>query len=376
MSGGLLDGVRVLSMAHLYPGPYCTLILGDLGAEIILVEQPGIGDASRALPLHFGAINRNKRSITLNLKVHKGRDICYQLVKNCDVFLEGFRPGVASRLGVGYETIRDINPHIIYCSISGYGQDGPYRDWPAHDNSYQGIAGLLKASGGPSPPNILEGVAIGDLSSGMFATIGILAALYARNKLGIGQYIDVSMLDSLVALMSIPLYGYLTVGSSFRVRTDAAYGVFETKERKHITLSISGEQHFWRNLCVTIGREDLAEMSFEERLERHDELMEMLRKTIATRESGEWIKVLIAADVPCGPVMSLEEVVRDPQVLHRRMITEIDGVRQIAHPLKFSNARCCVDRPVPKLGEHTRDILKSLGYTEQDVETLRKEGVV
>jgi crotonobetainyl-CoA:carnitine CoA-transferase CaiB-like acyl-CoA transferase len=378
-----LTGTTVLSMAEQYPGPYATLLLADLGADVILLERPGTGDPSRFAADHFNALNRNKRSITVDLRTEKGKEICFKLAKRSDVFMEGFRPGVVKRLGVDYESLRKVNPNIIYCSISGYGQDGPYRDWPAHDLTYQGMAGLLSNlipsgnfSGSP-------GVAIGDLSSGMFATIGVLTALVARGSFGTGQYIDVSMRDGLLSWMSVPLATQLRGArrTAEGAGGEPAYGVFATGDGKYLTLSIAHEDHFWRNLSHTIGREDLAEIPRASRHERRDELRAVLAEVLLTRPRDEWVKLLIAADVPCGPVYSLEEVGTDSQVIHRGMITEIslpsrEKVRQVAHPLKFSETPSEVRRPAPKLGENTNEILQSLGYTKDEIEELRKEQAI
>lgn len=367
-------------MAEQYPGPYSTLLLADLGADIILVERPDGGDPARLGGDHFNALSRNKRSITIDLRTEKGREICYRLAEHSDVFMEGFRPGVAKRLGVDYESIKKVNPRIIYCSISGYGQDGPYHDWPAHDLTYQAMAGLLanliptgNFSGSP-------GVAIGDLSSGMFATIGVLAALMARERLGIGQYVDVSMRDGLISWMTVPLAIYLKndVGAEVRgARGEPGYGVFTTKDGKYLTLSIAYEDHFWRNLCHAIGQDNLAELPGAKRRERREELRTMLAEVLSTRPRDEWVNLLTAADVPCGPVSTFEEVVTDPQVIHRSMITEFtspagEKVRQVAHPLKFSEQATEIRWLAPSLGEHTNEILESLGYSEADIKELRK----
>lgn len=371
-------------MAEQYPGPYATLLLADLGADVILLERPGTGDPSRLAAEHFNALNRNKRSITADLRTEKGREIGYKLAERSDVFMDGFRPGVVKRLGVDYESIRKVNPRIIYCSISGHGQDGPYRNRPGHDLTYQAMAGLLahlipsgNFSGGPR-------VAIADLSSGMFATIGVLAALLAREKLGTGQHLDVSMRDGLLSWMSVPLATYLSAGQrpvAGEARGEAAYGVFATKDGKYLTLSVAHEDHFWKNLCCAIGRDDLAELPRQRRHERRQELRAMLAEVLSTRSRDEWVELLTAADVPCGPVSTLDEVVVDPQVVHRGMITEItsatgEKVRQVAHPLKFSEANPEIRRLAPTLGEHTDEILASLGYTKREIGELRKGGVL
>ncbi len=368
-------------MAEQLPGPYCTMLLGDLGAEVILLERPGSGDPARMIPGFFSILGRNKKSITVDLKSEKGREICYKLAERSDVFLEGFRPGVLKRLGADYERIKKINPRIVYCSISGYGQDGPYQERPGHDLSYQGTAGLLSTfiESGDFPAG--PGVAIADFSSAMFATIGILAALRARDKFGVGQYVDVSMTDGLVSWMSAAFGIYFSTGISLHaVAREPAYGVFQTKDKKYLTLSIAHEDHFWRNLCHAIGRDDLAGLAREQRNERRDELVGMLRDVLAKRTRKKWVELLTKADVPCGPIYALEEVVSDPQILHRGIIVEVDGgegkVKQVAHPIKFSETPAQIRMLLPRLGEHTEEILSSLGYSLGEIEGLRREGII
>lgn len=372
-----LEGIRILSMAEQLPGPYCSMLLGDLGAEVILLERPGVGDPARLVPYFLSVLGRNKKSITANLKSEKGREICLKLAQRSDVFLEGFRPGVMRRLGLDYESIRKANPKIIYCSISGYGQQGPYRDLPAHDTTYQGIAGMLSTyierGDFPQRPT----VPIADLSSAMFAVIGVLAALMARERLGMGQFVDVSMTDGLISWMSVVLGFFFNTGSATHPGgREPAYGVFQTRDNKYLTLSIAHEDHFWRNLCRALGKEELGEMPREERRQRRDELVTMLREMLRAKTRDEWLKLLSEADVPCGPVSTIEEVVVDPQVRHRGMIVEVGSVKQVAHPIKFSQTPAQIRMLPPKLGEHTEEILSSLGYSPREIEELRAGGVI
>lgn len=374
-----LEGVRVISMAHLYPGPYCTMLLGDLGADIIVVEQTGSGDPARLIPGYLSIINRNKKSITLNLKSEKGKEICYKLASTSDIFIEGYRPGVVKRLGVDYASIRNVNPEIIYCSISGYGQNGPYRDYPAHDITYQGVAGILAPTESTIPIHN-PWIAIADLSSAMFATLGIFAALRVRERFGKGQFIDVSMLDSLISWMSVPLGIYFTLGYAHRTNWPA-YGCYKTKDSKYITLSMTIEDHFWVNLCCAIGREDLGKMPLPLRVEKAEELRNILQEAFLSRKRVEWLEILKKADVPCGPVLTLSEVVKIPQVVYRDMIVEVEDkqgkrIKQVAHPLKFSETPARIRRLPPVLGEHTEEVLQGLGYEKKQLEEFRKEGII
>jgi crotonobetainyl-CoA:carnitine CoA-transferase CaiB-like acyl-CoA transferase len=238
------------------------------------------------------------------------------------------RPGVAARLGIDYESLRKINPQLVYCSVSGYGQDGPYREWPAHDLSYQGVAGILNiaprdSQGAP----LMHSVAMADLSAGMFATIGILNALLAREKMGFGQYIDVSMTDGLVSWMSVPLGLYFGAGPIGQSVMEPAFGVFATKDGNYVTLSIAHEDYFWRNLCLAIGKEEVAELPRAQRLQGRDELAAMLKSVLLTRTREEWVKLLTEANVPWAPVLTMEEVGSDLHLRYRGVITEVDDPR-------------------------------------------------
>jgi len=377
-----LEGIRILTVEEKLPVTYCSMLLGDLGANVIILERPGVGNPARSLPNWLVNTNRNKRSLTVNLKSEKGREVCYRLVRNCDVLIECMRPGVAQRLRIDYETIKAINPRIVYCSVSGYGQSGPYRDWPGHDPSYLGIAGVLNFT--PRDPEgapLQPGIPIADLSAGMFSTIAILSALFARDRLGCGQYIDVSMTDGLISWLSPQLGIYFNTGMSSDLVTEPAMGAFTTKDGRYITLSIAHEDYFWRNLCHAIDRPDLAELRHEQRIQRHHELVAILKRVLLTRARDEWVKVLTEANVPCAPVFTLEEIVTNPHFLERGMIVEVrkpNGamVKQVAYPTKFSDIQPEIRRLPPALGEHTEEILASLGYTQHEIKNLYEEGCV
>ena len=376
-----LQGIRILTVEEKLPVTYCSMLLGDLGADVIILERPGIGNPARVLPHFLEITNRNKRSITINLKSERGKEICHRLAKSCDVIIECMRPGVVERLGIDYKTIKGINPQIVYCSVSGFGQDGPYRDWPAHDASYQGIAGILNFT--PRDPEgvpQLPGITIADLSAGMFAAISILSALLARDRLGFGQYIDVSMTEGLVSWLSVPLGTYFSTGAPPRQGSgEPAMGVFTAKDGKFLTLSIAHEDYFWRNLCHSISKAELADMPREERWRRRDELVAVIKKALLTKTRDEWVKALTEANVPCAPVLSLEEVVDDSHLRHRGTFPEVenangDKVKQVAYPAKFSETQPQIRRLPPALGEHTQEILDWLGYTKTEIEELRRKG--
>lgn len=369
-----------MDSAHQYPGPYCSMLLGDLGAEIIKVEQPGIGDPARANPGFFRGLNRNKKSITLNLKSPSAQEILMRLVKEADVFTEGFRPGVVKRLGIDYETLKKINARLIYCSISGYGQDGPYRDLPGHDLNYMAMAGMLDSIRDKEGNHVPPGVAIGDLSSGMFAVIGIMAALMAREKTGQGQYIDVSMFDGLLSWMSIRFGLFFHGGSSARPY-DAGYGVFKAGDGKPFTLGIAHENWFWDRLCRAMGLDEYVGIPSVERHQRRKELVEKLEYVFSQKTRDEWMKILVEADVPVAPVKTPEQVLEDPQVIFRNMIQEIPipsggSIKQVAFPIKLSGTPAVMQSPPPELGKHTEEVLLKAGWTREDLERFKKEGAI
>ena len=375
-----LAGIRILESAHQYPGPYCSMLLADLGAEVIKVERPGVGDLARQLPEFFRSINRNKKSLTFDLKAPAAREVLYRLVERSDVFMEGFRPGVASRIGIDYQTLRKVNPRLVYCAISGYGQDGPYRDLPGHDLNYQAMAGMLECFKDEEENFIAPGLAIGDLSSGMFAAIGILAALMSREKTGQGQYVDISMFDGLLSWMST-LFGIFSGTGQFGMVQDAGYGIFKAGDGLAFTLGIAHEDWFWDRLCLAMGLTEYHGVRALERRMRRRELVEKLQNIFFQKTREEWVKILTEADVPVSPVQKLAEVAKDPQVLFREMVKEIslstgERLMQTGVPIKLSETPGKISLPPPELGEHTTETLESLGYTRDEIVKLEKERVI
>jgi len=377
-----LAGIKILTAAQLLPGGYCTTLLSDLGADVIKIENPAGGDPLRIHPGHFAAFNRDNKSITIDLRTARGKEICYKLVGQSHVFVEGYRPGVTARLGIDYETLKGVNPRIIYASISGFGQQGPYRNKPAHDLTYQGIAGMLaghvpEEGGGSNLPS----VAIGDFSSGMFAAIAILAALHGLKESGRGQYIDVAMTDGLVSWMSMRLIP----GQKLAWKRQPNMNIYQTKDGKYLTLSIAFEPHFWRNLCQAINREDLGEISIDERQNRSEELFRLFTDTFRGKTREEWSQILTGADVPHGPVyIAPDEVLSDPQLQYRGMVGELekiegegsirDGAR--LSPMKSFGMPVRDGGKAPLLGEHTEEILLNLGYGSREIEEMKKAKIV
>jgi crotonobetainyl-CoA:carnitine CoA-transferase CaiB-like acyl-CoA transferase len=375
-----LEGIRVLDSAHQYPGPYCTMLLGDLGAEVIKLEKPPVGDPARRQKGFFQSINRSKKSITLNLKIPTAREILFRLVKDADVFTEGFRPGVVKRLGIDYGKLREINPRLIYCSISGYGQDGPYRDLPGHDLNYMAMAGMLSGFRDAHGNFIQPGVAIGDLSSGMFAAIGILSALLAREKTGKGQLVDVSMFDGLLSWMSTKFGVFHETGNAERVY-DAGYGIFKASDGTFFTLGIAHENWFWDRLCSATGLDEYRGLGIAERRIRRRELVESLQAVFLNKKRDEWIRILTEADVPVARIQTPDEVVNDPQVLFRKMFQDValssgETSLQTGFPVKLSQTPAEIQGPPPELGEHTDEILRKAGYSDKEIEGFRKEGAI
>jgi crotonobetainyl-CoA:carnitine CoA-transferase CaiB-like acyl-CoA transferase len=375
-----LEGIRVIDSAHQYPGPYCSMLLGDLGAEIIKVERPGVGDPARILPGFFNSINRNKKSLTMDLKKPESGDILRRLVEKSDVLTEGFRPGVAGKIGLGYESLREINPRLVYCSISGYGQEGPYRNLPGHDLNYVAMSGMLGCFKDMEGNLVAPGIAIGDLSSGMFAAIGILAALSAREKTGRGQFVDVSIFDGLVSWMGTRVGTYFTK-EPFDVMDDAGCGIFQTSDGKPFTLGIAYENWFWDRLCAVTGLEAFQGLDATQRRVRRNELRAKLCSAFSGKPREEWIRILTDADVPVAPVKTLEEVVQDPHVVFRGMIQE-KSVRpgetnfHVNFPVKLSDTQAEIRMPPPHLGEHNREILEWLGFSANQIEQFGARGVI
>jgi crotonobetainyl-CoA:carnitine CoA-transferase CaiB-like acyl-CoA transferase len=385
-----LEGIRVLDLAPLGPGPHCAQILGDLGADVIKVEEPGTGTgrrAGRVLRFPEGApIRRNARSIALNLKSDEGRDVFRRLVATADVVMEGYRPGTAARLGVDYESVRAIRPDIVYASLSGYGQSGPYAAYAGHDINYQGIAGILAMTGRSDGPPMIPGNTIADnAGGGMNAAISILAALLARERRGVGQFIDMAMVDGLVAMMSLTIDGYVETGELPR-RGDTLltgcypwYNIYETGDGKHVSVGAI-EPWFYENLCRLIGREDLAPHQYAEG-EQRDEVFAAFRAAFRSKTRDEWVAELMPADTCVAPVYDIDEVVRDPQLRHREMIVDVDegeGRRrtQVGVMVKLSETPGCIRRPGVGLGQDTAAILSELGYDDTATAALRDTGVV
>jgi len=389
-----LKGLRILDLTLTLPGPYCTHLLADFGAEVIKVENPEVGGdwfrhenpSRKGWGIRFLDLNRNKKSLTLNLKSPPGREIFLALAKNSAVIVEGFRPGVVERLGIDYPRVKEVNPRVVYCSISGYGQDGPYRLLAGHDINYMGYSGILDTGGYEDRPPTLPSVFIADYSAGgLMAAVGILLALTAVTNTGKGQFVDISMFDGVVGFQHAALAEYLSTGRPpkrgkfWAAGNIPCYSLYETKDGKSITLGPL-EPHFWASLCRALGREDFIEHQWAEG-EKKEEIYAFLREAFRQRTRDEWVTFFQGQDVCLGPIKDIGETLEDPQVRHRQMIIDADHpvagqLKQIGIPIKLSETPGEIRNPAPSLGQHTEEILKELGYSAAAIQGLRRDKVI
>lgn len=396
-----LEGIKVLDLTRVLAGPYATMLLCDLGAEVIKIEQPGTGDESRnfgpfknGFSLYFMSVNRGKRSITLNLKTQRGREIFLQLVKQCDVVVENFRPGTMQKLGLDYDTLKAVSPSLIYAACSGFGQTGPSAQQGAYDMIIQGMGGIMSITGEPPSPDekrapVRVGTSISDITAALFTTIGILSALHHRHQTGRGQLVDVAMLDSLVAVLENAVVRYFATGEvpqplGSRHPAITPFEAFASADG-YVIIAI-GNDTLWEKFCEHVGRRELiSDARFRTNADRtanHSELFPVLSEILRQRTTDAWIDALEKIGVPCGPINAMDKVVNHPQVQAREMITQV--VHQITGavevpgiPIKLSETPGSVYAPAPSLGEHTIAVLTELlGMRLDEVERLRQEGVV
>ncbi|MCG8483406.1 MAG: CoA transferase [Clostridia bacterium] len=390
-----LEGIKVIDLTRVLAGPYCTMVLGDMGAEVLKVERPGVGDDSRQFgpfindySAYFTSINRNKKSITLNLKTNEGKEILKKLIKEADVIVENFRPGTMEKLGLGYETLKEINKEIIYAASSGFGHTGPYSHKPAYDLIIQGLGGMMSITGQEGGIPTKVGASIGDIFAGVFTAIGILGALRYRDITKKGQKIDVSMLDCQVAVLENALARYLTSGKipkpiGNRHPSIAPFSTYTTKD-DFIIIAI-GNDPLWAQFCQLINRSDLLkDVKYKTnhlRVKNNAELEKELEEIFITKTTQEWIDVLDNNGIPCGPINNVEDVINNPQIKARNMIVEIEqptiGNFQIpALPIKFSETPSKIEKPSPFLGEDNESILKALGFTMEEIIKLNEKGII
>jgi len=378
---GPLAGIRILDLTRLLPGPVTTLHLADLGADVIKIEDPQVGDYARTLgtgqgedSAYFRMINRNKQGLRLDLKKPEGVEVFMRLAREADVIIESFRPGVMDKLGVGYATIAAVNPKIAYCSISGYGQDGPYKDLAGHDINYLGYAGVLDQIGSEGGNPAIPNFQIADLLGGaLTAAMGILAAVVEAQRTGQGRYIDVSMTDSVLAHTYFTMLRLNDAGQSAPRGSDLlsgglpCYATYRCADGKYMAVGAL-EGKFWKIACAVLGRPDWLKRQWDASL--RGELAELF----ATRPRDEWASLFAAVDCCITPILSPEEALANEQISARQMVLHVDGLTQFAPPLKMSDFEFSIRQPAPKAGEHNAAILAAAGYSADEIRRLESAG--
>jgi len=399
----VLEGLKVVDLSNYVPGALCTMILADFGAEVIKIEPAkpfpfenmgysSAGEEKRKDAAYF-ALNRNKKSLAVDLKSEAGKDIFYRLARRADVIIEGYRPGVVKKLGIDYETIRRMNSRIIYCSLSGYGQDGPYSLHPGHDINYISIAGVLGVIGSvDGPPTIPLNLIADFAGASLYGTIAILLACIARERTGSGQYIDHAYLDGALHLMTYFTHRYfldgttMARGESWFAGVYPYYAVYRTKDDKYLSIGCL-EPEFWQNLCQALGREDYAvcawtmDATYKKPTEKHREMFDFLKSAFLDRTRDEWFDMLAPRDIPVGKVYSMDEVFSDPQVISRKALIEVEDpklgkIRQVGVLPRLSKTPGSVRTLAPLHGDHTDDILRELGYGIDEINNYHRKGII
>ncbi len=391
-----LAGIKVVDLSRFIAGPYCTMKLGDMGAEVIKIETPERGDDSRALgppflngeSAYYMSFNRNKKSVTLNMREEKGKEILRKLISEADVFIENFRIGVTEKMGLTYDDVKKIKEDIIYCSVTGYGHNSPYREKPSFDVMIQGEAGLMSITGFPDGPPQRVGVAIADLLGGFHAVEGILLALLVRNQTGKGQFVDVSLMDSIISILTYQAGNFLATGEvpqrvGNRHPMITPYESFETKNG-YVIFAV-GNQRLWENFIKVLGREDLNEdprfADMKSRNQNPAELKEILEEITRAKNTDEWVEIMEKEGVPCGRIRTLDQVLTDPHVDVREMVLEKEHptagmIKLTGVPTKLSLTPGEVSAVPPTLGQHTDEVLSKLGYSKDDIKTFRDKKIV
>jgi len=392
-----LENIKVLDLSRVLAGPFCTMILSDLGAEVIKVEVPETGDDSRSFgpfkngkSLYFISINRDKKSISLNLKTQKGKEILKDLVKRVDIIIENYRPGTMEKLGLGYDVLKEVNPKLIYAASSGFGHSGPYSKKPAYDILAQAMGGVMSITGWPNTPPTRVGMSLGDITASLYTAIGINAALYQREKTGLGQKIDVAMLDCQVSILENALARFQVENKppeplGNRHPTITPFQAFKANDG-YFVIAI-GNDNLWKDFCLTINRADLiTDEKFKTnglRTQNVDELAKTLESIFVTKSVKEWLHLIEDAKVPCAPINTVDKLFDDAQIKSRNMIVNVDdmqaGSLKIAgNPIKMTTIHEESQRkPAPEIGENNEEIYQQLlGFDKSTLEQLKKEGVI
>ena len=391
-----LDGIKVLDFTNVLAGPYCTMMLANMGAEIYKFERPGCGDDSRAYGPHingesvyFLSVNRGKKSIVCNTKTDEGRDVFLKMADKVDVLVENIKPGAMERMGLGYDTLKEINPGLVYVSLSGFGKTGPYSQRPAYDMIVQALGGIISITGEPGGAPVRVGMSIGDIIPGMFAAFGTVNALFDRQKTGLGQKVDVAMLDCQVAILENAVAKYSATGVvagplGSRHPLITPFQAFKTRD-SHIIIAC-GNNNLFNRLCGIIGLPELTEdprfATNALRTENVEQLEKLIQGKVIEKTTAEWLEILLKADLPSAPINTIDKLFLDPQLAARNMLVEVEQtgigkVKVAGNPIKLSTVPPEDELPkipAPQIGEHTKEILvEMLGYSEADAERYLKE---